>query len=257
MMSRGMVSSRMVSSRNFKSFRRTPGGPKGRRSSGFSGRSMRSMRSMRSVRSLHSRGAGGGGGGNGAAEIPYFSKLCWVCKEIGYRREYADIVGTRLLGLDEADQTRCSINGKVPTLDEMADFLIQAFIKFTECSDLTLISFDDAQWIDSLSWKVIHGLGEKGNNLIFICAMRAHKASRRMSWVKSSYNLPGGEGPRCTEMSLGPFSLDEVRELISHSLEYDEDDLDGTFVGDVHERTSGLPVFVAEFLENIKRNNLV
>ena len=86
--------------------------------------------------------------GNAAmVEIPYLEKMRWVCKDLGYEEEYADIVGSRLLDIEGADYNTTTVNGEVPTLDTVVDFLAQAFLRFTLHAGVVLVTADDIHWM--------------------------------------------------------------------------------------------------------------
>lgn len=190
-----------------------------------------------------------------STSVPYFQKLCWVCEKLGFAHEYADIVGSRLLGLDDASRSICTVDGKVPTLEDIVDFLTTAFLFITKFADLVLVIVDDFQWIDSLSWKVIRVLREKGkSNLFLVCSMRAHdsKTLRRMS---STLSCDQNSQASSTEIFLGPLDISDMSLLISKVLGCGEHQLNDSFCTDIYERTGGVPVFCIELLENIKRKN--
>ena len=97
-------------------------------------------------RSMH--GDAVGEDGNAAmVEIPYLEKMRWVCKDLGYEEEYADIVGSRLLDIEGADYNTTTVNGEVPTLDTVVDFLAQAFLRFTLHFGVVLVTADDIHWM--------------------------------------------------------------------------------------------------------------
>lgn len=192
-----------------------------------------------------------------AAERIYLSKIRWICDELGFNPAYADIVGSRLLGLGDADATICTVDGEVPKLECIVDFLSQAFISFTRHSGLTLVTIDDIQWIDPLSWKVIHALWKKGRDVLILCTLRESDQGGKLR--RSSANLWNEEEAesRFTDISLGPLERNDVKSLISKALYYHESSIDEKFVNEVYEKTGGIPMFALELLENMKRNNLI
>ena len=187
--------------------------------------------------------------------VPYLKKLCEICEKIGFPFEYADIVGSTLLGLDTANPTE-EINGHTPTIDELVDFLTKAYIEVTRFSDLTIIFLDDFQWIDSLSWKVVRLLCEKGHHMMLMGAMRSQETSalRRMSSVASWHDQMNH---RIVEVNLQELSTAEVKEMIAKVFDHNETNIDETLCHDVYNRTGGLPVYVVELLESLKRNKTV
>jgi hypothetical protein len=193
---------------------------------------------------------------NRSVIVPYFEKLCWVCEELDYPYEYADIVGAQLLRIEGASPTVTQVDGHIPTVDEVVDFLTLAYLKITQFSDLSLVFFDDFQWIDALTWKIIRSLCQKSDNLLLICAMRSHdkQAFRRMSDVQAWHEKMES---RIIEISLGPLELSEVKELIGMVLGYEESCIDETLSTDVYNRTGGLPIYATQLLESIKRSDSV
>ena len=180
--------------------------------------------------------------------IPYLEKLRWACDEIGYPKEYADLLGAQFLGLDAADPV-VQVNGHVPLVTELVEFVAQAYMRITNFADLIVVFIDDFQWVDSFTWKVIRALGQSGKNMLLICAMRSHdkQAMRRMS-TAVNFRL---------EITLGPFCLPDIRELIASVLEYSESTIDDYLCTEIYQKTGGLPVYVVELLESIKRNSAI
>jgi len=177
-------------------------------------------------------------------KIPYMKKLYWVCEQMGYPHEYADLVGSQFLGLDSAVPIT-HIDGHVPPVSELVEFMAQAFMRITDFADLILVFVDDFQWVDSFTWKVIRALGQSGRRMILICATRSHdkQALRRMS-TAVNFRL---------EITIGPLDLPEIRQLIASTVGCSEDAVDEQLCTQIYSRTGGLPVFVVELLETLKR----
>lgn len=180
-----------------------------------------------------------------ATVLPYLDKLCWVCEELSYPHEYADLVGSQFLGIDGATPIT-QVNGHVPLVAELVEFMAQAYMRITSFADLIIVFIDDFQWVDSFTWKVIRALGQSGKNMLLICAMKSHdkQAMRRMS---TAVNFR-------VEITLGPLYLPDIRELIASVLGYSESTVDDFLCTEIYQRTGGLPVYLVELLENIKRN---
>ncbi|GKY95555.1 hypothetical protein MPSEU_000517100 [Mayamaea pseudoterrestris] len=187
----------------------------------------------------------------GGDDAPYFEKLCWVCEQLNYPYEYADIVGSQFLGLDSASPVT-HVNGHVPTMAELVEFLALAFICIVENADLTVALLDDFQWVDSFSWKIFRTLCNKGKKLLVMCATRSHdkQALRRLSAAASGQDQMVSQ---MIEVSLGPLDFNEIRELIAKVLGHDEWTVGDVVCSDLFQRTGGLPVYVVQVLENIKR----
>jgi hypothetical protein len=179
--------------------------------------------------------------------IPYFAKLCWACEQVGYPHEYADLVGSQFLGLDSANPVT-HIDGHVPLVTDLVEFVAQAFMTITNFADLIVVFIDDFQWVDSFTWKVIRALGQSGKKMLLICAMRSHdKQALRRIQTAVNFRL---------EITLGPLNLPGIKELFG-VLGYDEGSIDEQLCTDIYQRTGGVPVYVIELLELIKRSNSV
>ena len=85
--------------------------------------------------------------------------------------------------------------------------------------------------------------------MLLVCAMRSHdkQAMRRMSTFVN-FRL---------EITLGPMDLPEIKKLITNSFSYSQDAIDEYLCTDVYQRTGGIPVFVIELLETVKRNKMI
>ena len=186
-----------------------------------------------------------------ADSVPYFEKLCWICEQLDYPFEYADIVGSQFLGLDSANPVT-HIDGHVPTMDELADFLSQAFVCVSNFADLAIVVLDDFQWTDTFSWKIFRALCKISSKMLLVCATRSHdkQALRRLSTALAEENDLQG---KLTEISLGPLDFGDIRDLVALILEVDKSSVSEGICTDIFQRTGGLPVFVVQALENIKR----
>lgn len=184
---------------------------------------------------------------------PYFEKLCWICGQLDYPYEYADIVGSQFLGLENATPVT-HVDGHVPTMDELVEFLALAFIKISEFADLKIVVLDDFQWVDAFSWKIFRVLCRRGKDMLLVCATRSHdkQALRRLS---TAFTSETQLDTNMIEISLGPLEFSDIRELVASVLEVDRSSVTDDLCTDIFQQTGGLPVFVLQALENIKRKN--
>jgi hypothetical protein len=186
------------------------------------------------------------------SSVPYFEKICWICEQLNYPFEYADIVGSQFLGLESADPVT-HVDGHVPTMDELVEFLALAFICISEFADLNVVVLDDFQWVDAFSWKIFKALCNRSTKMLLVCATRSHdkQALRRLS---TAFVTPESRLQSQTiEISLGPLDFTDIRALIVSVLEVNKSSVTDELCSDIFQRTGGLPVFVVQVLENIKR----
>lgn len=217
-------------------------------------RSARAMpRSRSALKGVRDDSSVASGEDFGRGPVPYFEKLCLVCEELDYPYEYADIVGSQFLGLDGASQVT-HVDGHIPTMDELIEFLAVALICIADYADISVILIDDFQWVDSYSWKIFRALCKRGKKLLIMCAMRSHdkQALRRLSTAVTQQSEL-----HSIEVSLGPLDISDIRSLMANLLDYSEYAIPDALCSDIFQRTGGLPVYVVQLLENIKRNKTV
>jgi hypothetical protein len=218
-----------------------------------SARTMNMPRSRSALRGVRDDSSVASGEDFGRGPVPYFEKLCLVCEELDYPYEYADIVGSQFLGLDGASPVT-HVDGHVPTMDELIEFLAVALICIADYADISVILIDDFQWVDSYSWKIFRALCKRGKKLLIMCAMRSHdkQALRRQSTAVTQQ-----VGLHSINVSLGPLDISEIRSLTANMLVYNEKAIPDALCTDIFQRTGGLPVYVVQLLEDIKRNETV
>lgn len=189
------------------------------------------------------------------SSAPYFEKLIWACETLGYPFEYADIVGSQFLGLESASPIT-DIDGHVPTMDELVEFLAEVFDLVTEFADLVVLFVDDFQWVDSFSWKIFRTLCKKQSKLLLICAMKSHdkQALRRLSSIA---NRQSELQAQTVEISLGPLGFSDIKEMMSAVLGYDESVIPDDLCADIYQKSGGLPVYISPLLEDMRRKRIV
>jgi hypothetical protein len=176
---------------------------------------------------------------------PYLAKLRLACVESGFHEQYADYIGSQFLSLRNA-RPITHVNGRVPDLNDLVECVAQAFIRIVDFADIIGIFIDDFQWADSVTLKVIRALGQSGKKMLLICASRSHdkQAMRRIAT----------ELPFRLEITLGPLELPDIRTLISSILDIPNDDsIDEETCTEIYQKTGGLPVYIIELLESVKR----
>ncbi|KAG7361535.1 adenylate/guanylate cyclase [Nitzschia inconspicua] len=184
--------------------------------------------------------------------FPYLEKLRWACCEAGYDGEYADLIASQFLGIDDS-RTITHVNGEVPQIGDLVECIAQSFIKIVDFADITVIFIDDFQWVDTFTWRVVRALSQSAKRMLIVRASKSHdkRALRRLSNGMSkgvSFSM---------EITLGPLELDDIRDLISQILMVSNEDksIDEEVCTYIYQKTGGLPVYVLELLENLKRTN--
>jgi DNA-binding winged helix-turn-helix (wHTH) protein len=141
----------------------------------------------------------------------------------------------------QAVQREFSGEVQAPMLREAAELLD----RYTESRPLLLIT-EDLHWSDRATVQLINYIARRRTNprLLWLASFRPADliaADHHLQTVRSELRLPG----LLEEIFLDPFSEQEVAEYLgerSPLLGADE-----TFVRALHDRTGGLPLFVADF----------
>ncbi|KAL3914266.1 MAG: hypothetical protein SGILL_006170, partial [Bacillariaceae sp.] len=184
--------------------------------------------------------------------FPYSEKLVWACNEAGYGEKYARLIASQFLGLEDSTPD-AQDDGTVPLMGDLVECIAKCFIKIVDFADIIVIFIDDFQWVDTLTWRVTRALSQSAKRMLFLRASRSHdkRAMRRLSNGLS-------RGVTSTmEITLGPLELDGIRELVSFILDMQNatDSIDEEVCTHIYQKTGGLPVYVIELLETVKRNN--
>ena len=89
-----------------------------------------------------------------------------------------------------------------------------------------------------------------------LCAMRSHdkQALRRLSTAATRQSELQNH---MIEISLVPLDFANIRSLMALVLEYEKKSIPESLCTDIFQRTGGLPVYVVQMLENIKRKGTV
>ncbi len=186
------------------------------------------------------------------------TRFRYICRELNAPPEFIDIVGKKLLGLrDKSAESVTSNTGSV-NLQAIVDFMADAFIRCTRNSDIVLLALDDVHWMDEMSWRVVQAIFERGKNVFTVCGSRPPSTDPlsvdKSFWssLEQEYKNDG----RFVEITLTPFDILDVKEMIANSLDLKLTEVDCNFAQNVFNTSGGMPHFLSYMLESIKRNNL-
>ncbi|KAL3918405.1 MAG: hypothetical protein SGILL_004251, partial [Bacillariaceae sp.] len=189
--------------------------------------------------------------GKARGRFPYLEKLVWACRETGYSEQLAHVIACQFLGLEDSSPLT-QIDGAAPQMSTIVKCIAKCFVKIVDFADIVVINVDDFQWVDSLTWRVTRELSQSAKRMLILRASRSHdkRAMRRMSNGLS-------RGIHCKmEITLGPLNLDDIKELVSNILAIPDANhsVNEEVCTHIYQKTGGLPVYVIELLETMKRN---
>ena len=206
-----------------------------------------------SSRSLSSRGS---------LKSCEWTRFRLICQDLNVQPDLMELVGKRFLGIsnrskNESDpQLQLEPNSTVQ-IENIVEFMANAFIRCTMHADLVLLSLDDVQWMDESSWKVVQRIFERANNLLIFSGSRMPSTNLNMDSIFLSDLLTQHQtAGRYYEMSLPPFNEAEVKEFIACALNSSTDEVDDSFSNSVWTTSGGMPLYLSHVLDAIQRNNL-
>jgi predicted ATPase len=189
----------------------------------------------------------------------YISSFHSICRKINAPSEIAEVVGRRFLGLRERNKHDTTTGSLEPLdLQKIVDFLADMFIRCTKDVDLVFLVLDDVHWMDEMSWKVVETIFNRGDNMFTLCGSRPFSSNPLTIdpnfW--SDLQGPQREISRYAEICLAPFTEAEVKELIADTLEFQTNEIDGSFSRNLFNTSGGMPHYLSYVLDNIKRSDL-
>jgi predicted ATPase len=179
------------------------------------------------------------------------TRFRYLCDELNAPPDFADVVGRRLLGIRDKG-LGSSTTGGTPDLDLIVSFLVNAFIRCTEHSDLVLLSLDDVQELDEMSFKVVQGIFERGQNVLILCGSRP-PSSYQLAIDPSFWTALHGsfsDMKRFVEIDLPPLTECEVRDFIAVSLDLAPCEINDKFSQSIFTVTGGMPHFLSECINH-------
>jgi tetratricopeptide (TPR) repeat protein len=179
-----------------------------------------------------------------------------ICEALNMKPSFVDYAIHELLGVELADKSFAPISHRsIPSPEEMASFLALAFRLCTRDSNLVIVALDDLHYADEFSWMVIQHLFTKETNILIIGALNTASIEdlRVDSEFWTDLNGKYRDEDRFTIMKLGHLNRDEITHMIMKTLgirrkEVLDDVLDGVTI-----QSGGMPHFVNEILEQVKR----
>jgi predicted ATPase len=173
-----------------------------------------------------------------------------------------ELVGKRFLGISNRSKNESDAHlqlepNSTVQIENIVEFMANAFIRCTMHADLVLLSLDDVQWMDESSWKVVQRIFERASNLLIFSGSRMPSTNLTLDPTFLSDLLTQHQAAgRYYEMSLPPFNEAEVKEFIACALNSSTDDVDDSFSNSVWTTSGGMPLYLSHVLDAIQRNNL-
>lgn len=177
-----------------------------------------------------------------------------LCREFDMPPSFLDHILGSLFG---SEKKKSLNHGKTkpPSSRTMVSFLTRAFKRCTQDARLVVVALDDLHDADEYSWKVIRELYETTTNILFVGT--SYPEDTRDMKVESNFwkELNGAhtKSGRFVTIGLDPLTREEITVMVMKTLGLRRKEVKGDVLNGVSIQSGGLPHFVNEILEHVKR----
>jgi hypothetical protein len=179
-----------------------------------------------------------------------------VCRELEMPPSFIEHALQSLLGGEGAGKNgEEQVRVNPPSEKMMVSFMARAFRICTQDSKLVVMALDDLHHADELSWKVIREIFETVQNVLIIGTSypsTACKPKVEPEFLETLNHAHKDDG-RYVSMALGSLDKEEVTSMIMKTLGLQRKEVKGDLLDGVSIQSGGMPHFVNEILEHIKR----
>lgn len=198
----------------------------------------------------------------GSVKSTEWTRFRFICQDLNVHPDLMELVGKRFLGISNRSKNESDAQLQLePTstvqIENIVEFMANAFIRCTTLADLVILSLDDVQWMDESSWKVVQRIFERASNLLTLSGSRLPSTNLAMDpTFLSDLHTQHQTAGRYYEMSLPPLNEAAVKEFIAVTLNSSRDEVDDSFSNSVWTTSGGMPLYLSHVLDAIHRNNL-
>ncbi|KAL7552126.1 hypothetical protein ACHAWF_018244 [Thalassiosira exigua] len=186
------------------------------------------------------------------------TRFQFICQQLSAPPEFMSVVGHKLLGLRDRNAKNTGATGSGPSLEMIIDFMVKVFIRCTKHANIVILTLDDTQWMDAMSWKVVQEIFQRADNVLILCGSRPPSSNPLTIDTQFQSDLQGQfqKDGSYSEMSLTPFTGPEVEQLIASTLGTQVNEIDRNFSHDIFTTSGGMPHYLTYILDGIKRKKL-
>ena len=178
-----------------------------------------------------------------------------LCRELDVSPSFVDHILQSLLGLEKTTNSAKTSKSRAPSSRVLISFMVRAFKRCTQEARLVVVALDGLDEADEFSWKAIREIYETTHNVLFIGTMLPED-SRTLKVEKDFWEDLQGKHKRdgrFVALGLEPLTRDEITLMIMKSLGLRQKEVRGDALDGISIQSGGLPHFVSEILEHVKR----
>ena len=189
-----------------------------------------------------------------------------ICRELNAPPGFQELVGHQLLGIDSqclgitigcGERNEAKRAYKPNNMKALVAFMAKTFRRCTQDASLVIIALDDVHHTDDMSWRVVEELFAMGTGMLFICTCRpliTHKLSIPPEFWDALNGVHEVHG-RFISIKLDCLGVEDIRDMIAKTLGLQESQISSILQRDVLMHSGGMPHFVNEILEVMKRRH--
>jgi hypothetical protein len=182
-----------------------------------------------------------------------------VCRELDMPPSFLEHALHFLLGIERPKTEGKDTIVKPPPPKSMVSFMARAFKRCTQDYKLVVVALDDIHHADELSWKVLREIFETSQNVLVIgtsyptttCKLKADPDF----WA--ALDQEHRQSGRFASIELGCLNKEEVAIMIMKTLGLQRNEVNEDLLHGVTIQSGGMPHFVNEILEYMKRQMVV
>jgi len=155
------------------------------------------------------------------------------------------------------------IRGKKITPNDVLEFVVDAFLLHTARYGFVLLALDDVQWMDSLSWKVVQRLVDRGKGLMILCLCRPFAMEDAsidpgfLRQIQEEKAENGKKNPDLSVIELQPFTESDVLMILSATLGCDPGCIKEEVCKHLFKNSGGIPYYVRELIQVMNQDDLL
>jgi hypothetical protein len=177
-----------------------------------------------------------------------------ICRELDMSPSFIEHALHDLLGVERPNKDGSPAIVKPPSAKLMVSFMARAFKICVQEAKLVVVALDDLQYADDLSWKVIREIFDSAPNVLIIgtsyptdtCKLQVEpKFWNALQQKHKEY--------RYIKRELGCLDKEEITSMIMKTLGLQRKEVKAELLEGVTIQSGGMPHFVNEILEHMKR----
>lgn len=189
-------------------------------------------------------------------EAAMYVALLQGCMEAGINMMFVEVLAGLIFSNRLSDIGTWSDRGqKMSEWNQIANFIVTAYIHCTKSFDLVLWALDDISGLDEMSWKILQQVHRRSKNLMVIATARNEFDLNINGEFWAELNEYGIESGEFRHLRLAPMDEDEIAHLACKRLNRKVSELGDSIGRTVWAQSRGNPLLACQILEALYKDN--